>query len=120
MGSQRAFGGDIGSYSGREDDSYFFSRNSAPANGKFLSHVHMVPVNLPEALELWNTNWQRHSRRVSDRYLFYADGGPSNGFLLIAMVDEPGAHEIWNPGRRSEIKTLEEVADRFYHFGEVP
>jgi len=106
--------------SGDEDGSYFFSRDSRPINGKYLHHAHMIPANMQDELAKWDNNWRRHRKRTSDRYILYADGGVSYGFLLIALIDDPGAHKLWNPERRGEVEILEKVAENFANFGLLP
>ena len=80
----------------------------------------MVPANMQDDLAKWDRNWCSYRKRTSDRYILYADGGMSYGFLLIALIEDPGAHELWNPDRRGEVNVLEAVAENFSNFGTLP
>jgi len=106
---------------GREDDSYIFGHDSLGIGSKYLYHTHMVPLNDQVALDLWDKVWERgRGRRTSDRYLLYAYGGPREGYLLIAVIDDPGAHELWAPKNNGQRAALEEVAEDFCVFGSIP
>lgn len=73
-----------------EDESYFFGKDSyfvVPSN---LKHVHLVPILNQNSLSQWNKNWERGSRRTSDRFLIYAED--NTRYLLIAILPEPTAH----------------------------
>jgi len=78
--------------SGGEDDHYDFGKDGLGLRSKVLYHVHMVPIHVEGAQEAWNKAWARHGKRTSDRYLFYAYGGPRLGWLLLDVIDDPGAH----------------------------
>lgn len=59
-------------------------------------------------------------RRTSDRYLLYAYGGHREGYLLISVIDDPGAHELWAPQNKARRQALEEIAEAFCVFGTIP
>ena len=81
----------------------------------------MVPLNDELALLRWNTAWERGSgRRTSDRYVLYADGGTREGLLMIWIIDDPGAHDLWLPANKEYLSTLEDVAEQFCVFGRMP
>lgn len=104
--------------SGGPDDHYQFGRDALGIGSAHLFHVHMVPLNDPAAWQAWDQAWRRYGRRTSDRYLFYADGGAREGFLLIAAIDDPGGHAIWQQG--AVLSQWEAIASDFCVFGIVP
>lgn len=106
--------------SGAEDDHYFFGRDGLGRGSKFLAHVHMVPLFVPADADNWDKCWQHRWPRKSDRYLFYVDGGRSFGFLLITIINDPGAHKVWGPAYKKYRSDLEHIADEFFHFGKIP
>lgn len=104
-----------------EDESYFFGKDALNLHSTLVRHVHMVPLSSPDSLTAWDTNWKRRRKRVSDRFLFYADGG-SHGYLLLYIVNDPGAHAFLNsaePASQAVRAALQAMADQFYHFGIV-
>ncbi len=104
-----------------EDESYFFGKDALNLQSSLVRHVHMVPLSTPDALAAWDTNWQRHRKRVSDRFLFYVDGG-IHGYLLLYIVNDPGAHEFLSKkdaANQLVRSAIEAMADEFYHFGTV-
>lgn len=63
-------------------------------DGKYvLSHVHLIPVTDEEALRAWKLAFLRKKRKTSDTVLVYA-ADPTHGYLLIAVLREPTAHDI--------------------------
>lgn len=105
---------------GHPDDHYLFGHDCLGIGSRHLRHVHMVPLNDEQALRRWNHAWERgRGRRTSDRYLLYADGSPREGFLLIAVIDDPGAHELWSASNAARRSSLEQVAEDFCVFGIV-
>ncbi|WNO03979.1 hypothetical protein [Rhodoferax mekongensis] len=106
--------------SGPEDDHFTFGSNALGRGSKLLHHVHMVPLFVPEAYDQWLVNWENYRPRTSDRYLFYVDGGLAYGYLLIAIINDPGAHAVWQPQYAQYRKDLESIADDFFHFGIIP
>lgn len=103
---------------GREH--YAFGRDAAGLGNPRLRHVHLVPLFVPQDEQRWRLAWRRGSERKSDRYLFYADGTPAHGYLLIAVINDPGAHAIWQPKHRAFIRLIERIADDFHHHGTLP
>ena len=106
---------------GEDDSCYIFSHDVQNIRSKFLRHAHMIPVNDAKALKQWNYFWtkDRPHKRRSDRCVIYADGGSTNGFLVIALIADPGAHEIWEPSAQIKREKWEKIADNFIHFGTV-
>lgn len=105
---------------GHPDHSYFFARESLPAKGYYLCHAHMVPINTPHELTLWNLHWRLHRRRTSDRYVLYAQGGQAHGILLIAIINDPGAHDLWAASSKEKLAVFEHIAEQFCIFGQLP
>jgi hypothetical protein len=103
-----------------EDDHYDFGKDGLGLGTKVLFHVHMVPLNVPEDHERWDKAWKRHGRRTSDRYLFHAFGGARLGWLLLDIVDDPGAHKVWDPEHRAVRAQLEAWAEAFTATGRLP
>lgn len=105
------------------EDHYWFSKDVRGDDG-YLFHVHLVPSNDQVARGIWDRLWSRHPRRPwsrrSDRYLLYADAGTSHGYLLIALIEDPGAHALWSPAQQAVRKQFEIVAENFCVFGVVP
>lgn len=97
---------------------YFFSRDKVE---KGLRHVHIVPKNNSVDLATWNRLWKarRPHLRRSDRYLLYAHDN-THGYLLIQIIDDPGAHNLWQPKNRAVLERYEIVADNFCFNGTVP
>ena len=106
--------------SGHEDDHYDFGKDGLGIRSKVLYHVHMVPKNVVEAEEAWDKAWERYGKRTSDRYLFYAYGGPRLGWLLLDVIDDPGAHLAWEDEFREYRQQLETWAQAFTDFGTLP
>lgn len=99
-----------------EFDYFYFGKDSEYArpmiNGvRVLRHVHLAPFDDTAGFAEWNRDWRKYRRRKSDTALVYADGG-RHGFLLIAILWEPGAHEV------AEMKT-QESADAMNGFANV-
>lgn len=105
---------------GDPDDHYWFGRDVKGSSG--LYHVHMVPRNDLNKKKQWDISWGRpgYSKRDSDRYLLYANGGPRLGYLLIDLLEDPGAHGLWAGSQKSRLAALELVADNFIYAGKVP
>jgi hypothetical protein len=103
-------------------DTFVFGKDGLNRNSDFLRHVHMVPVNDVAAFDKWVFCYENGRQLVSDRYLFYANGGRAYGYLLIALLDDPGGHGIWAPtaANRALLREWEEMADNFFHFGTIP
>ncbi len=108
-----------------EYSNYFFGKDSAYSGvaltGGKLMHVHLVPILDKAALAAWDRDWSRHSRKVSDRALVYADDGRGN-YLLIYVLDEPHAHAIARMATLAEKETMQafaEIAAAFVFDGSV-
>jgi hypothetical protein len=107
-----------------EDSHYYFGKDAEYArpivNGRrVLRHVHFVPLTDLIALPKWDRAWERHSRRVSDTALVYADGG-HHGFLLLTILYEPEAHiiaEMKTKEARELMMDLAKVAEQFQFNG---
>lgn len=101
-------------------DHYEFGKKSGPSKDKYLWHVHMVPINMPDALKKWNKDYENYARCTSDRYLFYAENTPNRSILLIDHVIDPGAHQIWTPQYRPQLQKMEKVAEDFHFQKTIP
>jgi Toxin YafO, type II toxin-antitoxin system len=88
-----------------------FTRNPENSSSNF---------NVQDDLARWNHNWRYHRKRTSDRYILYANGGISHGFLLIAIINDPGAHALWNEQNRAVLALMEGIAEQFCIFGRLP
>lgn len=106
---------------GDEYGSYLFGKDGLGLKSKVLRHVHMVPLHDAEALAKWDQAWRRKppGRKTSDRYLFYCDGGKSYGFLLIYIVGDPGAHEVFLSTEAALIGSFEKCAEEFVNSGKI-
>ena len=104
---------------GRDGETAVFGRNGLNAGSTILSHVHMVPLGTAEAAR-WKENFRKKRGNKSDRYLFYVDGGPAYGFLLLAIVNDPGGHAIWHKSNADLRKKWHDMAEQFYNQGIVP
>ena len=110
-----------------EYSSYLFGKDGAygrPAvNGtlNMLRHVHLVPLMDAAALNRWNSDWKRRTRKRSDRHLVYVSDS-YYGHLLLWILDEPGSHEIAlmsSPDDRKLMLQFAVVAERFIQTGEI-
>jgi hypothetical protein len=107
-----------------------FGKDGLNRGSKYLAHVHMRPVipaigtapqsEIDEAtnsLGKWKKFVSRGSLPKSDRYLFYAHNG-KNDYLLIYIVNNPGAHDFLQNPTASDVnllKQFEAAADHFWH-----
>lgn len=107
--------------------SYLFGKDGAygsptvDGTRNTLRHVHLVPLKDVSALSRWDIDWQRRTRKRSDRHLVYVSD-PYYGHLLLWILDEPGAHEIAlmkSPDDVELMKQFAAVAARFIRTGEV-
>jgi len=107
---------------GPEDGHYWFSQNKLGDDGR-LFHVHLIPSNESEARQQWDRLWRRPPvrpwRRRSDRYLLYADG-KRHGYLLIALLEDPDAHNLWLTANKKILQNFVVVADNFDFNGSIP
>jgi mRNA interferase YafO len=86
-----------------------------------LRHVHLVPLADTRALAVWNTQWRRRGRKVSDRALVYASDR-TYGHLLIYILKDHDAHlvaRMETPAHRQLMLKLARVAERFMHDGSI-
>lgn len=97
-----------------------FARDGANRGSSYLRHVHIVPLNDKEALARWNRNYENGDGNRSDRYLFYVNGGAAFGYMLLAVINDPGAHNIWAPENKDLLAEFERLAEDFYYNGVVP
>jgi hypothetical protein len=89
---------------GKPNPHAMFGRNKTERD---LSHVHLHPtLTDPESLERWRF------RGTSDRNLFYVDSR-AHGYLLIDIVGDPGAHDMWKPTQAKKLGDWTEVAEAF-------
>jgi hypothetical protein len=109
--------------SGPPNGHYWFSREVRGDDGH-LYHAHLIPQNVVQDRVQWDALWSGRPRRPwlrrSDRYLLYADSGKLYGYLLIAVLDDPGAHTLWTPSAKVMRESFEIVAENFVYFGHVP
>jgi len=77
-------------------------------------------MNVAKAKNAWDEAWSRYGKRTSDRYLFYTYGGARLGWLLLDLIDDPGAHLVWTLEYRAYRHTLEAWAEAFSDFGVLP
>ncbi|NHZ36019.1 type II toxin-antitoxin system YafO family toxin [Massilia rubra] len=106
--------------SGNEFDHEWFCHDRGADPGSYLSHVHLIPSN-PEDEATWLADFEnKHKRRhrSSDRYVLYASD-PRHGYLIIDILDDPGAHEVWKQ-RRTKLAGYELAATDFCTFGPKP
>lgn len=83
----------------------------------YLRHVHFIPTD-PESQKVWIDLYRdrfKRKRRTSDRYVLYAQD-KNYGFLLIDILDDPGAHDLWMQ-RRTKLAGYEKIASDFCTFG---
>jgi hypothetical protein len=71
-----------------------------------------------EDLAKWDYNYERYRPLRSNRYLFFARCG-QHRYLLIDIIDDPHAHDVWEARFRGYVAALKRVADQFHHFGRV-
>lgn len=85
----------------------------------------MIPMNNAGNLASWkkiyakNKKYNSYQPQLSDRYLIYADGG-RHGYLIIDLINDPGAHQIWNARFKGIREHWEEVASDFVCLGKLP
>jgi len=106
---------------GREFQSPIFGKDAALFSPKVggrayaLRHCHLVPLNDANALKAWARSHRFGSRKVSDRVLIYVQ--QDDDFLLIDIVDDPGAHALMRmtdkQGKSFMLKCAEE-AEAFF------
>lgn len=113
--------GEVGEYA-----DYYFGKdgeNTRPLRHgrRVLRHVHLTPEADAHALQKWDRDWKRRSRKTSDVCLVYTFDR-RHGYLLIFLVREPEGHVF------SEMKTKEaaqlmedfaDVADAFQFDGSI-
>jgi len=110
-----------------EFDHYLFGKDGAyarpPVGGIHytLRHVHLAPLSNPLARQDWDVAWRRRSRKTSDRALVYVTDSV-HGHLLVAILDEPGAHDVaamQTPEDAKIMRQLAMVAEQFINFGKI-
>ena len=106
---------------GDEFEHYWFC-NRKLGDDRYLYHVHLIPQNEKNKRATWDELWKkprRHHERRSDRYLLYAVNGRGD-YLLIELLDDPGAHKLWEREYRGTLQDYITVAENYVMFGEVP
>lgn len=110
-----------------EDEVYEFGKDvpyeRPHVNGEknVLMHVHLVPIVDLDKKDEWDRNWERYSRRTSNRTLVYVNDG-SKKFLLIDIIPEPDGHEIPKMLTQQHKKIMEfyaEIADQYIYGGKI-
>jgi len=89
-----------------------------------LMHVHLMPSVNKGDNDLWMKRWRLNrpaSHRTSDMALVYVlnDAGD---FLLIAILDEPGAHAVADmrtPQSKATMERFAAVAEAFCSDGSI-
>lgn len=106
---------------GDEFQHYWFCHKVRGDDG-YLYHVHLLPQKQQHKRDRWDYLWarprQRHDR-TSDRYLLYAQNAAGD-YLLIEILDDPGAHLLWKPQYKQTLDDYIIVAENFVIFGDVP
>jgi len=111
---------------GVDRETNIFGRDGANRGSDFFRHVHIVPFNDLAALRQWNRNASKGRANKSNRYLFYVDGGPAYGYLLLIVIDDSavpngsGGHQIWDSENADLMVELNRLADDFFYNGKVP
>jgi hypothetical protein len=85
--------------------------------GEYLCHVHLIPTD-PENERQWLADFEhsyRYKNRTSDRYVLYACD-PRHGYLIIDILDDPGAHDVWK-ARYTKLPNYELAATDFCTYG---
>ena len=111
--------GEYAAYAFGKDGAYSKPKVNGKANT--LMHVHLAPRKDPVARALWDEAWRLRRRKVSDHVLVYVHD-QRHGYLLIYILDEPGAHAIATMEERQDAFLMCQfaaVADRFIQTGEV-
>lgn len=93
-------------------DHPFFGKDGFNRGSTKVRHVHLRPTIVKKERE-WDVKFTDQRKRTSDRYLFYVDGGFSQGYLLIDIIDDPGAHKIWDAANKQVRLDYEACAQRF-------
>lgn len=101
-------------------DHYWFSRDVKGDDGN-LYHAHLMPQNELLKRAAWDNFWHKkqRARRRSDRYILYAQAA-NKDFLLIALIEDPGAHKLWTPAWRAQRVSFEIVAENFVIHKSIP
>jgi len=104
-----------------KDDPYY---KPLVDGGKNLMHVHLMPSLNPGDNELWMKRWRLKrpaSHRTSDHVLVYVEDDFGDT-LLIAILDEPGAHAIQDmrtPENKATMEGFAAVAEAFRANGAI-
>ena len=102
-------------------ESYYYGKDGLNRNSTILRHVHLPPCSDEFELQQWDRNWTKYRGRTSDRYLFYVDRGLDR-YLLLYIVDDPGAHTFLSEPNQTQLailKELEDIADLYFYSGKV-
>jgi hypothetical protein len=99
-------------------------RKPKVAGDKDLMHVHLMPSVSKGDNDVWVKKWalsRPASHRTSDHVLVYTEDDSGN-FLLIAILDEPGAHAVADmrtPANQALMESFAAIAEAFRHHGAV-
>ena len=107
-----------------EYDDPFFGKDGAYrnplVNGDYaLMHVHIQPQNLHARIK-WFKAHQNRSVKTSDHVLVYTQNKHKTKFLLISILEEPGAHaiaEMKTAADREIMELFASVAEDFINYG---
>jgi hypothetical protein len=106
---------------------FAFGRDSAYREPKVgvedykLRHVHLMPGISQKDIDAWERHWKQGRERKSDHALVYAADDRGN-FLLIGILDEPGAHAVARMKTQKHKATMEgyaAIAEAFRHDGSI-
>lgn len=104
----------------REFESPFFGKDSAlirPSVGGctyMLRHCHVVPLHNAAEKRRWAIEHKRRSRKTSDRVLIYVEH--RDQYLLIDVIDDPGAHEIMRMVDQQGKSFMQKCAEEAHAF----
>ena len=103
-----------------ENSSYTFAHDKGDPP-RYLRHAHLAPEGEGERLLEWKIHWDnpkwRHLRK-SDRGIFYAHARQQE-YILIGLLEDPGAHEIWKKHGRPLRLKWEDHAEQFCVFNKI-
>jgi hypothetical protein len=87
-------------------------------------HVHLMPSVNSGDNDLWMKRWRLNrppSHRTSDHVLVYV-ADDAGDILLIAILDEPGAHAVADmrtPENKATMEGFAAVAEAFRYNGSI-
>jgi mRNA interferase YafO len=85
-----------------------------------LRHVHLIPLHDPKETSKWLSQYASRSQKTSDRALVYITN-LAGDHLLIALLEEPGAHAMARSKNPVDVETMKAyalIAAEFMRSGE--